>query len=206
LNKYLITINTQNWLESPELIKNIPKDELIYTPIASEQYLRNLKLNGWENTSQYEFLRNIPSPNTNLLYNKSNFEVYTSRFLWRTSEFNNQLTQFIFSNQEDLKNKDAIKLFQLSSIKNIISEKKLLNEQLSLNQQLSTKDKQLNLYSYKVKNSLPMAYIATDIIQSEGLNEDINKILNPLFIVGKTVILEEEINWKKKFHIRYKNS
>ena len=180
----------------------VPKESLLTKPIQTpkdsvrmitlgESFIHNsvFTTKGWTNPKDYIPLYRGLSPDANMFWNVSAFNVYAGRFLKRQALINDILTQQIqLSSQAATLSASAISLLSSSGIKEIHSFLPIENTALQIKQ---TIDGSIPLYAYTNLNALDQAYRATTAATASTLNEAISLLSNPSFATTKSVLVSK---------------
>ncbi len=184
------------WLKTPSLTQYLLPGYTI--SIGGETAYNSVySKTGWvtqttQNHPSY-ILRNTFTPDKNLLWDVSQIKDYSGREFKRTKIMNDLLSQS-FTTNNGYATVSAIgeKIFSLYGISNVISTLKLTHT--SLQQKAVLSDPNVEITLLHNPQSLPKAYIATEIRQVHTVKEAVAALSSDTFTLGKTAIIEKRVS------------
>lgn len=151
------------WLTPTPFINSLQVSQGSVRTMGSERIHNSYFLkNGWDgNLDQFQFLRNVPAPNSNLYWNIRQTDVYAGRFLKRPSLVESLLgSEITFSDAVATISAQGKQLLNLYHAAIVVSALTLdIQEPLSTIQ--STISGTLSITAYRNPEALPRAYLAT---------------------------------------------
>jgi len=178
------------WLTATPFINTIQTSQGSVRTIGSERMHNNYFLkDGWNgNLDRYQFLANVPSPNSNLYWNISQTDVYAGRFLKRSSLVESLLGNEIKSSESvatvSAQGKRLLDLYHSSTIVSALP--------LDIERPLPIISNNQNVTAYRNRQALPRAYLVTQTVIAPTLNKAAEALASPAFIPGKTVLVHDE--------------
>lgn len=143
---------------------------------------------GWTKPQRFNTLRIGLSPDTNMLWNVSQYHVYAGRFLNRPTITETLLSESIETNRKTA-TIFAARTLSLFSVNSVISYQPIDSKELTLDRQLKEGD--VDAYVYANAGALPRAYVVHEATQAATLTEAIGILRNPAFVPGQSVLLED---------------
>lgn len=148
----------------PEVLKTISKDSIVYRLNATQNHRKLYLTQGWKNIAPFTIFQNTLRPNTNLFWDITTFDAYSSRTLKRHA-----YTQGLISNSIDSSVREATisamteRIMKLMSINTIISGSPISsNSSYKLGTTIT--DDTTEIYVYTTNNANPRVYMASTII------------------------------------------
>lgn len=182
------------WLTPTPFINTLQVSQGSIRTMGSERIHNSYFLkNGWDgNLDQFQFLRNILAPNSNLYWNIRQTDVYAGRFLKRPSLVESLLgSEIKFSDAVATISAQGKRLLDLYHAATIVSALPLdLKEPLPTIQ--STTNSALTITAYQNPEALPRAYLASQTIVATTLTKAAEALATPTFTPGKTVLVHDE--------------
>lgn len=175
------------WMSTPAVSAYIGSERMI-TIGHGAAYNDAVTGAGWSNAQPYRFLREGIAPNSNLLWNISQHNVYAGRYLKRPSLTDSLLTESI-KTDEHIATISAMKFLGFFSIRHILSFLPLDAPGLIPIARQEEGDMSLTLYTNP--GALPRAYLTHEATAAATLTEAINTLTSPSFNPGKSVLLEQ---------------
>lgn len=180
----------RTWLKPSPLLPTI--DGPVRT-IGSERIHNNYFLkDGWNgNLDQFQFLRNVPAPNSNLYWNIRQTDVYAGRFLKRPSLVESLLgSEITFSDTVATISSQGKNLLNLYHAAIIVSALPIdIKEPLPVIQ--STTSGTLSITAYRNNQALPRAYLASQTLFAPSLTKAAELLRSPSLIPGVSVIVHD---------------
>lgn len=192
-------------LSSPEILNKINGSGRIYSLGEFSIWNQIFLTIGWQNsTDAYIFFRNFVSPNSNLLFNTSQSEVYAAMITNRQSLASSLLA--ILINETNQKNKltgdgliigeTAQKMLDFSNVNYIITSQKIGSENWELLENIESEDN--SVFLYESTSYLPQVFTVSDYKVANTLQDFKNIITKNQFDPSKTVIIEQELPFIRK--------
>ena len=178
------------WLTATPFINTIQTSQGSVRTIGSERIHNSFFLkNGWNgNLDRFQFLRNVPAPNSNLYWDIRQTEVYAGRFLKRPSLVESLLgSEIKFSDAVATISAQGKRLLDLYHSSTIVSALPL-----DIERPLPIISNNQNVTAYRNRQALPRAYLVTQTVVAPTLNKAAEALANPAFIPGKTVLVHDE--------------
>lgn len=161
------------WLTPTPFINSLQVSQGSVRTMGSERIHNSYFLkNGWDgNLDQFQFLRNVPAPNSNLYWNIRQTDVYAGRFLKRPSLVESLLgSEITFSDAVATISAQGKQLLNLYHAAIVVSALTLdIQEPLSTIQ--STISGTLSITAYRNPEALPRAYLSTQSILAPTLTK-----------------------------------
>ena len=179
------------WLDKPEFAKYITDDNPIKQFNADVLYYQLfMSKKPWnDKRDMYLFLKNMLSPNSNILWNIYSDSAYPSRVLLATARRDLLIQQELNYTESFLTIKPIAKnIIDINNIGYLLSTKPILTENIQLIKTINYK--QNTLYLYKNTSLNPRIYFANSIYEANTLDE-VRQILNTdkKFLPSKSVIV-----------------
>jgi hypothetical protein len=157
--------------------------------VHNGQFLKN----GWgANTDVYRFLRNAPSPNSNLYWNMTQTDLYAGRFLKRQA-----LAEALLGNEIKADGQIATisargrRLLDLYHASSIVSALRLdINPPLPV--AADTVENGRTILAYRNSATLPRAYLATQTVFTPTISKTSELLADPSFIPGTSVLIHDQ--------------
>lgn len=176
------------WLQPPTIVTTITPR--VYTIAGSKPYNDVFLTRGWTDITPYRDLRNLMDPNQNLYWNIPHADVYAGRSLYRSTLFQNLLTDELHIDETiATPSAAAARLLALSGVGSLVSAIRL--DQFTWNE--ATVSAGTNtLYIYTNPTPPTRTYIANNVIVGKSLEDAKHALTNDVFDPTNTVMLENE--------------
>lgn len=183
---YHLTAPAIEWLNPPETA-GIVKTGRVMTLGEGKVHNDVMATKGWTDSAFYSFLRNGLSPDSNMLWGISQYEVYAGRFLKRPSITDSILSDTI-ALSPTVATISATKLMDVFSVTHLLSFIPVESTELTLDNTISRRA--TTLRHYKNDNALPRAYVAHEATMAATLTQAAAILTGNTFIPGESVLLE----------------
>lgn len=183
---YHLIAPAMEWMKTPETARHIENGRVM---TLGEGKIHNdvMAASGWVDKEHFAFLRNGLSPDSNMLWNISQYDVYAGRFLKRPSITDSLLADTIALSPAAA-TISATKLMDVYSISHLLSYIPVDSKELTLLDTVSRET--ATLRHYKNDDALPRAYVVYEATTAATLSQAASILGSSSFIPGRTVLLE----------------
>ncbi len=191
---YHAIVPASQWTRPPTLLEFIPKQGYLLTLGAETTHNATYLKKGWQDTRPYDMLRNAFGPDKNLLWGVANFRENAGRSLRRSTVINSLIDASITSDIHAATISDfGSKLLNLFAVSSVISTVPLTQTGLTSHASFSYDSQSINLFDNP--HAVPKAYIASSAAWATTAQEAAQKMKDPSFVAGSTVLLEQPVSY-----------
>lgn len=183
---YHLVTPASAWMTPPETVARVQNGRVM---TLGEGKVHNdvMTTKGWIDKGFYSFLRSGLSPDSNMLWGISQYDVYAGRFLKRPSITDSMLSDSIALSPA-IATISSTTLMNIFPVSHILSYIPVDSAELTLVQSLSRGSTILR--HYKNNGALPRAYVTYEATTAATLSQAAATITDSSFIPGKNVLLE----------------
>lgn len=178
----------KNWLTAPESSRFIKDRGSVLTLGEGRVHNEIMVKTGWKNPESFSFLRQGLSPDSNMLWNIRQFDVYAGRFLKRPSITDSLVADSI---EMDVTSAtiSATRLMAIFPVSHIMTYVPLDAPQFTPDETISQNG--ITLRHYTNPDALPRAYFVHEATVAATLSQAVSLLNDDNFIPGQTVLLEQ---------------
>lgn len=189
---YHLLVPAKTFLGKPAISTLIPQEARIVTIGSEKTHNKFFLTSGWQQSEPYQSLRSSLAPDSNLLWNISQHDVYAGRTLRRPAILDSLLGSHIRvgENQATI-SAVASKLLNLMGVTHVVSTMPLLIER-GLQKPIIYDESFLRLSVNTT--AVPRAYLARETKQVVSVEQAIAGLTDERFEPGKTVLVEKTLN------------
>lgn len=181
------------WLKKPEIIPYLSDTTRMITIGDTVTYNKIFNTKGWQSTQQYEFLRNSMTPDSNLIWQIPQADVYAGRSLRRNAIFDALLTQNIFISENLATiSATALKLLSLNSVDTILTTIPLDPTELPIIGSVENNDTRITVF--RNPKPLPRVYFASKVHIANTAESASAVLVRDDFVLGESVLLEDPVS------------
>ncbi|MCL4359662.1 YfhO family protein [Patescibacteria group bacterium] len=181
------------WLARPAIFATIESGERVLSIGNDITHNQVFIPSGWNDPSVYLSLRQMPVPDSNLIWKTETDGVYAGRFLLRQSVGSDMLRQSLDTSLSGIATVSALsqKLMNLYSVGTVFSTLPLSGGSLT---PVATTSGVPEITSYRNPEALPEAYIAARPVTVTTVQEAAAALKAGSFVPGTSVLLEKSVS------------